>query len=716
MKKTGFTRIQFLLTTLFLAALVLTAIPQKNLTYTMASNEELAFDEMAMANATCPKCGGAAEYHGRNGMVANYVCYRHQPEYEYTIDFSPKPAEDTSYTPVQYTVTYQEYLTSDKPACTERTVEVNEFAYHTLRSSTVSEYKAKDGTRYVFTGKFNVDGTEYSSSQAVQVNSNITVVPVYEAYYTVTYLGENGKSTFKTFEVKDGEFHKIISEYPEKTGDKYDYEFAGWTFQDAVITGYQVITSNKYFYPSYSKSVKKSVVTYLDADGNTYEAVEVAQGKEFIVPTTGPEKKATSSVGYTFAGWMLNGVKVEGGTLITSEDITLTPIYTEYKIKKNVTPTPTSIEDIDEDEFDEGEEEDDDFEDDDIVAPTAAPTPTEEVKENTDNAAVTGQNDDTAEADDFSDEGKDGESVEEELDLEDGELPMGAVVGIGVGSIAVLAGAGFAIAKATAASKAAGVAVKTAGKAGKAAKAAKTAGKAANAAAEAKAVRDIELEAKTILLAVTDAKLKTELTALFGKKKFLALKSMSSADASEIAGKAEKNKAELVIIDTLDGETAEQFTERANEICPKGSDYKLVAISNDAFTAIPEETFASLKKAGTLAGYTSSDVSDSQKLVKLVLPVFKPEIDAENTAEFIGRVTDALGIPVVSTVIEVVLNGKEIKETLSSKDIDVSDISTVVGNIASIFGIDAVEDVSKLINGIDTAKDVIKTEDVTDAE
>lgn len=643
--------------------------------------------------------------------------------------------------PVIYSVTYEEYKSENNPSLSSRTVSVYENTYYQLSGSTVSEYRDADGGKYTFTGRWLVNGTEYSDGSSFPVMSDVTISPVYDVSYAVTYLDDDRRSTFMTFEVAAGEYHRIISEYPEKAEDeKYKYEFEGWTFNDSVVTGYQLINFNKFYYPSYKRVLKTNVITFLDADGNSYNEVTVNTGSEFSIPQEGPEKEATETIGYEFAGWTVNG-EAASGSMKATADMTFTPSYTEYEIVVE-TPEEEVAEEPEEQDNGEAVPNPEDIDADGTDTPGGAPQkptpePTPEVTQEPEPTAepvndtpvvveeepvITEAETESVEVIEEIGEEEEIEDLEDlELDLEEQEVPKGAIAVAGAGTAVLVVGAAVAIAKAaggaTAASAAAGAAGKAAAgtaKVVKAGKAAKTAAKAADAATKAKAIRDLEFESKTILLAADDSDLNTELKLLFGKKKFVSLKTTKATDPASIASTARKIKANMVIIDTLKKESAENFKSRVETICPKGSDYKLTAISNDAYTSVDENTFKSLKASGNLADYTSAGVSGSQKLVHLVLPVYKPEITVENSAEFIGRVTDALGIPVVSNVIELFVNGKEIKETLSSKNVDVSDISTVVGNIASIFGLDAVEDVSKLINGIDTAKDVIKTEDVTD--
>lgn len=672
--------------------------------------------------APCPDCGENAELRVDPTRDPYYICYHHQPERYFSLDeMFPAPVSDSGSSTVQCTITYYEYKSSSNPSYVTRTVSVPQFSYYSLYSATINEYTGRDGVKYVFSGNWESDGTTYSDGQSIQITKDISFTPIYNPVYTVTYLNADKKTTFRTFEVAPNDYHRIISEYPEKKEDsKYTYEFAGWTFNDEVVKGYQLITYSKYYYPSYNKVPKTIVITYLDAKGNTYQEETVNVGAKFTIPTTGPKKDSTSTTGYEFKGWTLNGAPVDEETMAAGENMTFAPVYSEYKIKAKVTVTP-----VPEDETDEQQE--DEQNDEGLTAENPGPAVTEVPEQNNDNSADNSASDSGNDVNNASESAPAGENAAEnasaeetdegeELDLEENTVPMGAVVAAGVGAVAVIAGAAVVITK-TAGGAAAGKAAAGTVKAVKAGKAAKTAAKTADAAAgTAKAVRDIEFESKTVLLAVDDRNLKSELSLLLGKRKFVALKTTKDIVAESVANTAEKAKADIVIIDTLVNESSESFRQRVETICPKGSDCKLVAVSNDAFTSVSEDTFKALKSSGNLAGYTTAGASGSQKMVKLILPAYKPEITVDNSAEFIGRVTDALGIPGVSTVVELFLNGKEIKEALSSKDIDVSDISTVVGNIASIFGIDAVESVTELINGIDTARDVLKTEDVTDAD
>lgn len=678
----------------------------------------------------CPRCGYRDTIPGSvDGIWYCFNCDEDFPESGQT-----EGGARITPAPVSLTITYYEYHSSKNPSYETRTVTVDKNSYYAIFGSTVSEYYSSDGVKYVFTGTWDVNGSTYSEHGSFPVLSNVSITPIYKTVYVVTYLNADKKSTFQSFEIDPGEYHRIIAEYPEKEADdKYTYEFAGWTFNDVVVKGYQVINYSKYYYPSYNKIPKTNTITYLDSNGNVYQEESVNAGAKFALPATGPEKEAEGSTGYEFAGWTLGGEPVDEANLVANENMTFVPVYTEYVIPPDATPTPKPTPTPVPEQQDNQDEVPEPAEPTQAVA-TEEPTPTEvpAVVVNpasddniggqgiTDNAGASGNG--VSDEQTGTDDEEDLSEELEDLDLDDNETPMGAIVAAGVGTVALVAGAAVVIAKTTGGAAAAGKAVAGTAKAAKAAKAAKTAktaknaAKAADAAAKAKAVRDIELESKTVLLAVDNADLKDDLTTLLGEKKFVALKTLKLIHPERIIDTARKVDAKLVIIDTLKGETSQSFIYRVKAICAESHEFKLAAVSNDAYTSVKEDTFKSLKKEGYLVDYTSAGVSDNQKLVKLMLPVFKPEITVDNSAEFIGHVTDALGIPVVSTVVELFVNGKEIKQTLSSKSVDASDISTVVGNIASIFGLDAVEGVSKLINGIDTAKDVLKTEDVTDLD
>ena len=96
--------------------------------------------------------------------------------------------------------------------------------------------------------------------------------------------------------------------------------------------------------------------------------------------------------------------------------------------------------------------------------------------------------------------------------------------------------------------------------------------------------------------------------------------------------------------------------------------------------------------------------------VKLILPLYKPVIDAESTLDNVGKISEKLGIPYVSTIISIFQNGSDIKEALSEEKYSFGTAKTVIASIADVMGWDNVTDLSDIIDDVSDKKDLVQEE------
>ena len=97
-------------------------------------------------------------------------------------------------------------------------------------------------------------------------------------------------------------------------------------------------------------------------------------------------------------------------------------------------------------------------------------------------------------------------------------------------------------------------------------------------------------------------------------------------------------------------------------------------------------------------------------LVKMILPILKPDLKSDESLENIGAIADALGIPGISTVINVYTSGRDIKSTIEEGELSISSTATVISDIASILGLDTVGSVAGLVDDIDSIKNAVSSE------
>ena len=97
-------------------------------------------------------------------------------------------------------------------------------------------------------------------------------------------------------------------------------------------------------------------------------------------------------------------------------------------------------------------------------------------------------------------------------------------------------------------------------------------------------------------------------------------------------------------------------------------------------------------------------------MVKLVLPILKPYLKSDESLEMLGKVAVLLGIPIVATIINIYVSGRDIKSNLEESEIGVSQTAAIIGDIASILGLDKIASVAGLVDDIDSIKSAMDKE------
>jgi len=162
---------------------------------------------------------------------------------------------------------------------------------------------------YFYTNDFNsatvVSGYEKremsAEEKAANPNYNYKVVQV----YTVTFRNEDGTQLqSKTEEVGTT---PVYSGTPTKAATaQYTYTHSGWTPEIVPVTGEATYTA------TYSSTINKYTITWLDGDGNELTSEQVEYGKTPSYSGSTPTKAADVQYTYTHNGWTPEIVSVTG--------------------------------------------------------------------------------------------------------------------------------------------------------------------------------------------------------------------------------------------------------------------------------------------------------------------------------------------------------------------------------------------------------------------
>lgn len=113
--------------------------------------------------------------------------------------------------------------------------------------------------------------------------------------YTITWKNDAGE-VIDTTKVNYGEIPTHAE--PVKEADaQYTYTFTGWSPELAAVTGDATYTA------TYSATVNKYTVKFVNDDGTELQSTEVAYGEIPAYTGSTPTKAATAQYTYTFEGW-----------------------------------------------------------------------------------------------------------------------------------------------------------------------------------------------------------------------------------------------------------------------------------------------------------------------------------------------------------------------------------------------------------------------------
>ena len=509
----------------------------------------------------------------------------------------------------------------------------------------------------------------------------------------------------------DGKIALSSLEKPTKT----NAVFQGWTLSGASVDDSKVYTGAATLTAAWQQLYTVS----FDSQGGSSIASQVADASNKLASLPTPTRS-----GYTFGGWYQNA-SFTGSAVTASYTYTQnTTLYAKWTADATVAPTTaptTTAPSASDDETTTEETTSEETSGEDSGEDSEAPDSGEESSEENNNGTTAGNDaDDAGETPEPEESSPETTSEEEPEDIlpangvdNSGEKKFPIVpVAAGAGALGLAALAVFVIAPAVkggAAAAGAAGAVTMGEAAAAAGTAAATAAGTVGGAAAAKKAAELAFEdhSKAVLTCLRDTSENNAFCELLKSRVYLNTTRISYEEFDSLEEKVGDEEPDIVIMELLSMDELEKVSEKMDACLEAYEDAGIGLILSAETEKLLKDFIREKKKENVIVSTVLSEAGEHAKLTKLILPLYKPDITLENSVEAIGTVADALGVPLISVITNVFLNGKDIKETIEGGDLSALDSATIIGDIASILGFDAVADVAGFVNDANDAKDNI---------
>ncbi|MBR5341043.1 MAG: hypothetical protein IK151_03855 [Erysipelotrichaceae bacterium] len=183
--------------------------------------------------------------------------------------------------------------------------------------------------------------------------------------------------------------------------------------------------------------------------------------------------------------------------------------------------------------------------------------------------------------------------------------------------------------------------------------------------------------------------------------------SVTQCEEDEIDEAVEENEPDILITDL---NTEEQLDELLTKKDDNLADVALGLHVNDELLPSIRSRLENLLEDKVITGFVPFSAGAYDTLVKLILPILKPNLKSDESLDNIAQVADLLGIPGVSTIINLYVSGRDIKANLEEGELGVSQSAAIIGDIASIMGLDTVASVAGLVDDVDSIKSAFDEE------
>ena len=181
-----------------------------------------------------------------------------------------------------------------------------------------------------------------------------------------------------------------------------------------------------------------------------------------------------------------------------------------------------------------------------------------------------------------------------------------------------------------------------------------------------------ELEIKTIDLIATENEYSKSLSETLMKMPMIKFNFDNIDNYQELI---EEQDPDLIIF--------ELSNTNINEI-NEFEDIKVLVIGSNAIIDNHINELIQLKKDKTIVNYTTYDKNIT---TTILLPLYKPELDIDNSLEGLSLVLSVFGLEWAANILDLLSSGKEIHDIVKEGDSDSVDKLTVLADACAIFGI-----------------------------
>ncbi len=182
-----------------------------------------------------------------------------------------------------------------------------------------------------------------------------------------------------------------------------------------------------------------------------------------------------------------------------------------------------------------------------------------------------------------------------------------------------------------------------------------------------------ELEIKTIDLIATENEYSKSLSETLKKMPMIKFNFDNIENYQELI---EEQDPDLIIF-----ELSNTSINEINEF----EDIKVLVIGSNIIIDNHIKELIQLKKDKTIVNYTTYD---KNMAATILLPLYKPELDIDNSLEGLSLVLSVFGLEWAANILDLLSSGKEIHDIVKEGDPDSVDKLTVLADACAIFGID----------------------------